>query len=164
MSVVIKTNVGDMTFVLHAKECPKAAYNFLALSASGYYNGTKFHRNVPKFLVQGGDPTGTGRGGDSVFASRYFDDEGFGSTFHATRGVLSMAKKGIKPNTNASQFFIIYQPQPQLDGTYTAFGQLTAGQDVLNQIEASGESEIVIEDVTVISNPFADGTLSSPII
>lgn len=138
MAVVLHTTHGDLPVLLHFKECPKACFNFLALCASGYYDGCCFYRHIPGVLLQSGDPSNTGRGGESIFArqpaevtsevsnttvqSRYFEDEGFGVTHHHSRGILSMAHKGVKMDTNASQFFITLSPQPTLNGVYTAFG------------------------------------------
>ena len=94
MSVTLHTSHGDVCVKLYCRQCPKACFNFLALCASGYYDGSTFHRSVPNFIVQGGDPTGTGKGGVSCFPHQpYFEDEGFGETFHNKRGVLSMAHK-----------------------------------------------------------------------
>lgn len=186
MSVVLHTSVGDLQFVLHVDACPCSSFNFLALCASGYYDNSIFHRNIRTFIVQGGDPTGTGKGGESVFtryrhqqgtastsgsASKYFQDEGFGVTTHSKRGVLSMAHRGSKANTNASQFFITYDAQRSFDGVYTAFGEVSSGFEVLAAIEALGtalqpgdavaaeQQHIVrILGTTVLSNPFADGS------
>lgn len=177
MSVTLHTSVGDLQFVLHCRSCPRAAFNFLALAASGYYDGTKFHRNIPRFIAQGGDPTGTGKGGASVYAhyrnartdagsfaassgsnNNYFDDEGFGETFHNRRGVISMAHRGTRANTNASQFFVSYGPHASFDGTYTAFGELQGGEDVLDAVErcAGEDVQVDIRHCTVTSNPFAE--------
>ncbi|CUI11163.1 cyclophilin type peptidyl-prolyl cis-trans isomerase, putative [Bodo saltans] len=182
MSVTLHTSVGDLPFVLHWRSCPRAAFNFLALAASGYYNGTTFHRNLAGFIAQGGDPTGTGKGGSSVYSHyrqqkksvsadgatagssgsvAYFDDEGFGETFHSRRGVLSMAHRGTKPNTNASQFFVTYAPVPSFDGSYTAFGELQGGDAILDALEQCSKDQIVVKllDCTVTYNPFAEKTI-----
>lgn len=137
MSVVLHTSYGDLPVALHYKECPRTCFNFLALCASGYYDGCQFYRHFPGTLLQTGDPTNTGKGGDSIFThapddklngsiarDRFFDDEGFGALSHNRRGVLSMAHKGPKPNTNASQFFVLCAPQPSFDNVYTAFGEV----------------------------------------
>ncbi|KPA86421.1 putative Peptidyl-prolyl cis-trans isomerase (cyclophilin) [Leptomonas pyrrhocoris] len=154
MAVVLHTTSGDLPVLLHYQTCPLACFNFLALCASGYYDGCHFYRHFPRILLQTGDPTNSGKGGESIFArlpppsaasssdgaqgsentvvssveaagittSRYFRDEGFGETTHTRRGVLSMAHRGTKADTNASQFFITTSPQPSFDGVYTAFG------------------------------------------
>ena len=99
---------GDMKFELFCKEAPMACRNFLALSAKGYYNGSKFHRNIRGFILQGGDPTGTGKGGESIYPteSKFFHDELVEGLKHDKRGVLSMANSGA--NKNGSQFFVTY--------------------------------------------------------
>lgn len=145
MAVVLHTTHGDLPVLLKYAECPQASFNFLALCAAKYFDGCAFYRHIPGILMQTGDPTNTGKGGESVFANvpaeasegsifpphvasagakRYFDDEGFGTTTHAARGTLSMAHRGTKPNTNASQFFILTSAQPSFDGIYTAFGNV----------------------------------------
>ncbi|KAJ0770024.1 putative peptidylprolyl isomerase [Helianthus annuus] len=106
--------------------------NFLALCASGYYDGTIFHRNIKGFMIQGGDPTGTGKGGTSIWGKK-FNDEIRESLKHNARGVLSMANSG--PNTNGSQFFITYAKQPHLNGLYTIFGKVIHGFEVLDLME-----------------------------
>jgi peptidyl-prolyl cis-trans isomerase-like 3 len=106
--------------------------NFLALCASGYYDGTIFHRNIKGFMIQGGDPTGTGRGGNSIWG-RKFNDEIRESLKHNARGILSMANSG--PNTNGSQFFISYAKQPHLNGLYTIFGRVIHGFETLDVME-----------------------------
>jgi cyclophilin family peptidyl-prolyl cis-trans isomerase len=93
---------------------PRTAFNFLALAASGYYDGTLFHRNVRGFMVQGGDPTGTGKGGESIWGGK-FPDEIRAELTHSARGILSMANSG--PGTNAAQFFITYAKHPHLDNS-----------------------------------------------
>ena len=99
---------GDLKFELHCKEAPLACRNFLSLCAKGYYTGTKFHRNIRGFILQGGDPAGTGKGGESIYPteSKFFSDEICEGLLHDRRGVLSMANSG--PNKNGSQFFILY--------------------------------------------------------
>ena len=105
MSLIIHLkNFGDLKFELYIDEAPLACENFLALSASDYYNGSKFHRNIKGFIIQGGDPTGTGKGGKSIFGSPFADE--INKMKHDQRGILSMANSG--PNKNLSQFFISY--------------------------------------------------------
>ncbi|XP_021904490.1 peptidyl-prolyl cis-trans isomerase CYP18-1 [Carica papaya] len=122
MSVTLHTNLGDIKCEIFCDEVPKAAENFLALCASGYYDGTIFHRNIKGFMIQGGDPTGTGKGGTSIWGKK-FNDEIRESLKHNARGILAMANSG--PNTNGSQFFIAYAKQPHLNGLYTVFGYLS---------------------------------------
>jgi cyclophilin family peptidyl-prolyl cis-trans isomerase len=124
---VLETEDGEMTVDLFARDVPVTVNNFVFLARQGYYNDTTFHRVIPGFMAQGGDPTGTGRGGPGY----QFDQE---ITEHKhLDGTLSMANAG--PNTNGSQFFICYGPQPHLDGGYNIFGQVTGGMDVLGKIK-----------------------------
>ncbi|KAL3159109.1 hypothetical protein ABBQ32_011106 [Trebouxia sp. C0010 RCD-2024] len=116
MAVTLNTNLGSLKLELYCEQAPKAAENFLALCASGYYDGTLFHRNIKGFMIQGGDPTGTGKGGKSIFPSPNgkFPDEITDTLKHTKRGIVSMANSG--PNTNGSQFFITYNKHPHLNG------------------------------------------------
>ncbi|CAA6656264.1 unnamed protein product [Spirodela intermedia] len=141
MSVTLHTNLGDIKCEIACDEVPKTAENFLALCGSGYYDGTIFHRNIKGFMIQGGDPTGTGKG-------------------HNARGILSMANSG--PNTNGSQFFITYAKQPHLNGLYTIFGRVIHGFEVLDIMEKTqtgpGDrplAEIRLNRVTIHANPLA---------
>lgn len=134
--------------------------NFLALCASGYYDGTIFHRNIKGFIVQGGDPTGTGRGGESIWKAA-FADEIQPHLAHTKRGIVSMANSG--PNTNGSQFFITYGKQAQLNNVYTVFGQVIDGFETLDLMERVPCDEhdkptnpIVIESIEIHANPIAD--------
>ena len=122
MAVTLHTNHGDMKLEIFCDSVPRTAFNFLALAASGYYDGTLFHRNVKGFMLQGGDPTGTGKGGESIWGGK-FSDELRSENTHAARGTLSMANSG--PNTNGSQFFMTYAKHPHLDNNYTVFGKGT---------------------------------------
>ena len=126
-SATMETSKGTLTLELFAKDVPKTVNNFVFLARQGFYDGTTFHRVIADFMVQGGDPTGTGAGGPGY----KFADE-FTSHKHAA-GTLSMANSG--PNTNGSQFFITYVATPWLDGKHTVFGQLTGNSmDVLKKI------------------------------
>ena len=132
-TATIETEKGDMVLELFAKDAPITVNNFVALSREGFYDGTTFHRVIPGFMVQGGDPTGTGGGGPGYS----FEDE-VNQRRHVT-GALSMANSG--PNTNGSQFFITYAPQPHLDGKHTVFGLLIEGMDVLKNITPRDPSQ-----------------------
>ncbi|XP_026462830.1 peptidyl-prolyl cis-trans isomerase-like 3 [Ctenocephalides felis] len=132
MSVTIHTDVGDMKVEVFCEDCPLAAENFLALCASDYYNGCLFHRNIKGFIVQTGDPTGTGKGGTSIW-NKKFKDEFKENLKHNERGMISMANNG--PNTNSSQFFITYSEQPSLDLKYTVFAKVIDGFDTLDELE-----------------------------
>ena len=123
----IRNAKGEITLELFGADAPLTVENFVNLARSGFYDGTTFHRVIPGFMAQGGDPTGTGRGGPGY----QFRDE-FSSRRHDAAGVLSMANAG--PNTNGSQFFITLGPTPHLDGKHTVFGRVTAGMDVLRSI------------------------------
>uniref|UniRef100_A0A8C4XVI8 Peptidyl-prolyl cis-trans isomerase n=1 Tax=Falco tinnunculus TaxID=100819 RepID=A0A8C4XVI8_FALTI len=120
MAVTLHTDVGDIKIELFCERTPKTCENFLALCASNYYNGCVFHRNIKGFMVQTGDPLGTGKGGNSIWGKK-FEDEFSEYLKHSVRGVVSMANNG--PNTNGSQFFITYGKQPHLDMKYTVFGK-----------------------------------------
>ena len=112
MAVTLHTQLGDLKVELRCDTAPRCSFNFLALAASGTYDGTPFHRLMPGFMVQGGDPTGTGKGGQSVWGGT-FGDEFHPDNAHDARGVLSIANKG--PDTNRSQFFFTFGPQPHLN-------------------------------------------------
>ena len=124
----ITTNRGDIVLDLYPEHAPKTVNNFVALARDGFYDGVVFHRVIPNFMVQGGDPTGTGRGGPGY----QFEDEFAGNPLRHERGVISMANAG--PNTNGSQFFITHGPQPHLDGKHTVFGRVTEGLDVVDGV------------------------------
>ncbi|MFC1918921.1 peptidylprolyl isomerase [Chloroflexota bacterium] len=126
-TATIETGKGDLVLELFASDVPVTVNNFVFLARDGFYNGVTFHRVIPDFMVQGGDPTGTGAGGPGYS----FADE-FTEHTHVT-GALSMANAG--PNTNGSQFFITYTPQPHLDGRHSVFGQLTDGMNILKKIK-----------------------------
>ncbi len=128
-TATIETSSGSIECELFAKDAPHTINNFVFLAREGFYNGTKFHRVIPDFMVQGGDPTGTGRGGPGY----KFHDETFGNPHKHGKGSLSMANSG--PNTNGSQFFITHSPQPHLNGKHTVFGQVTSGQNVVDKIK-----------------------------
>ena len=126
-TATIETGKGNIVLELFASDVPVTVNNFVFLAREGFYDGTTFHRVLPSFMAQGGDPTGTGTGGPGYT----FTDE-FTKHTHVT-GALSMANAG--PNTNGSQFFITYTPQNHLDGRHSVFGQLIDGMDVLEAIE-----------------------------
>jgi cyclophilin family peptidyl-prolyl cis-trans isomerase len=127
-SAILKTDKGDITVELFAEKTPITVNNFVFLSRQGFYDGTIFHRVINDFMVQGGDPTGTGSGGPGY----RFGDEFHPSLRHDKPGILSMANAG--PNTNGSQFFITHVATPWLNGKHSVFGQVTAGMDVLLSI------------------------------
>ena len=128
-TATIETNRGKIVIALAVEHAPKTVNNFVFLAKEGYYDGISFHRVISNFMVQGGDPTGSGRGGPGY----KFEDETRGNPLKHTSKVLSMANAG--PNTNGSQFFITHSPQPHLDGKHTVFGTVTAGADVVDAIK-----------------------------
>ncbi len=150
---IIKTNMGTIEVELFADQTPKTVENFVGLAEKGYYNGIIFHRVIKDFMLQAGDPTGTGRGGASFWGGK-FEDEFVSDLKHDTPGMLSMANAG--PNTNGSQFFITLVPTPWLDGKHTVFGKVINGMDVVYAIgkvkTAAGDKpvdEVVMEEVII---------------
>jgi peptidyl-prolyl cis-trans isomerase B (cyclophilin B) len=145
----LHTNHGDITVELFDDDAPKTVENFRKLASDDFYNGVIFHRVIKDFMIQGGDPTGTGRGGPGYTFEDEFNDN------KVVRGALAMANAG--PNTNGSQFFIVTtDAAPWLDGKHTVFGRVTDGMDVVDKIEASEtdgndkpRSDAVIERVAL---------------
>ncbi|KAI8884000.1 peptidyl-prolyl cis-trans isomerase-like 3, partial [Backusella circina FSU 941] len=164
-SVTFHTDLGDLKVEVFCESVPKSAENFLALCASGYYDGNLFHRNIPGFMVQvnvtTGDPTGSGKGGNSIWG-RKFNDEIRSTLKHNARGILSMANSG--PNTNGSQFFITYAKHPHLDTKYTVFGKVIDGADstldALEKVPVDEKNrpvrEVRIKSTTIHANPIAE--------
>ena len=136
--IIVKTDKGDIEGVLYPGKAPVTVANFLNLAKRGYYNDLTFHRVIPDFMVQGGDPTGTGSGGPGY----RFEDECTPELKHDKPGIFSMANAG--PGTNGSQFFITHVPTPWLDGKHTVFGSVTKGQDIVNAV-AQGDKIKSIE-------------------
>lgn len=126
--IIVHTDKGDIEATLFASKVPMTTANFLNLARRKYYDGITFHRVISDFMIQGGDPTGTGRGGPGY----RFGDEIDPSLKHSKPGIFSMANAG--PGTNGSQFFITHVPTPWLDGKHSVFGEVTKGQDVVNAI------------------------------
>lgn len=124
----IETPRGTIELELYPQHAPQTVNNFVFLAGEGFYDGTMFHRVIPNFMIQGGDPTGTGRGGPGY---RFADEVRNNPLKHET-GVISMANAG--PNTNGSQFFITHAPQPHLNGKHTVFGKVVKGQSVVDAI------------------------------
>jgi cyclophilin family peptidyl-prolyl cis-trans isomerase len=150
---IIKTNMGTIEVELFEKETPKTVENFTGLAKKGYYNGIIFHRVIDKFMIQGGDPTGTGGGGESLWGGE-FKDEIVSSLKFDKPGYLAMANAG--PNTNGSQFFITTAATPWLNGKHTIFGKVIKGMDVVDTIgkvkTKTGDrpiKDVVMEKVTV---------------
>ncbi|KAK1238592.1 hypothetical protein MKX07_004168 [Trichoderma sp. CBMAI-0711] len=147
-NVVLETSMGNITLELYTKHAPKTTKNFSTLVQRGYYNSTIFHRIIPDFMIQGGDPTGTGRGGASIYGDK-FEDEIDPSLKHAGAGILSMANAG--PNTNGSQFFITLAPTPWLDGKHTIFGRVKSGMGVVRRmgLVPTGPEDRPLEEVKI---------------
>ena len=155
-SAVIQTNKGAIRFELLEDEAPKTTENFVSLAQRGYYNGVIFHRVIKGFMIQGGDPTGTGRGGESAWGGRFNDEISPSSAVYQRgykAGTVAMANAG--PNTNGSQFFIMHVDYP-LPPNYTIFGRVTSGQDVVDAIASAQTdrndrptSEVRMEQVTI---------------
>jgi peptidyl-prolyl cis-trans isomerase-like protein 2 len=156
----IETSHGSLNVELQTETAPRAVWNFVQLAKKGYYNGVTFHRNIRNFMIQGGDPTGTGKGGQSIWGKN-FQDEFDGPLTHDARGIMSMANKG--KNTNSSQFFITYRQAKHLDRRHTIFGRVVGGLDVLQMLEnvpVDGSNrplnDIVMENVVVFVDPFEE--------
>ena len=132
--VVLHTNRGDIVLELFPKAAPLAVENFIKLSKKGYYNGTVFHRVIKGFMIQGGDPTGTGRGGQSIWGKEFKNEYAPNLVFDKPY-LLAMANRG--PNTNGSQFFITVAPTPWLNGGYTIFGKVIKGKGVVDKINST---------------------------
>ena len=129
--VQFDTSVGTFVVELYYRHAPRTCYNMAALAESGYYDGTIFHRIIRDFMVQGGDPTGTGRGGESIYGGK-FADEITRNLKHTGAGIVSMANSG--PNTNGSQFFVTLKSTPFLDGKHTIFGRIYSGMGVVQRM------------------------------
>jgi peptidyl-prolyl cis-trans isomerase B (cyclophilin B) len=138
-SATIETNRGTIELEFFPKEAPKTVNNFVFLAREGFYDGVGFHRVIANFVIQGGDPTGTGRGGPGY----RFEDEFVGNPHRHETGSISMANAG--PNTNGSQFFITHSPQSHLNNKHTVFGKVSSGQDVVDAIQQGD----VMQKVTI---------------
>mmetsp|Transcript_56188 Transcript_56188/g.93636 ORF Transcript_56188/g.93636 Transcript_56188/m.93636 type:complete len:172 (-) Transcript_56188:87-602(-) len=166
MSITLHTTVGNIKIELFCELTPRTAKNFLGLAASGYYNGTTFHRVIKDFIIQGGANKDkqhkNGKAKDqNIFNSQYFEDEIVDTLRFNARGIVAMANKG--PSTNCSQFFITLKEQPQLNNTSTIFGRVIHGFDTLESMEQREVDSknrpteaIKIKSVTIHANPIAD--------
>ena len=169
MALTLHTNLGDIKVELFCAEIPILAENFISLAACGTYDGTLFHRNIRGFLVQGGDPTGTGKGGDALIIPPEAKGSAPGKLAdvfhpllrHDARGIVSMANSG--PGTNGAQFYITYDAQSSLDNIYSVIGKVIGGWDTLDAMEKvpvigkkhRPATDITIKSVTIHANPFA---------
>lgn len=136
MVVIEMDNGGIIRIEVDEKAAPITAANFLKLVKEGFYDGLTFHRVISGFMVQGGDPTGTGTGGSKDTIKGEFASNGYNNPLKHTRGVISMART-MDPNSASSQFFIMHADAPHLDGQYAAFGKVVEGMGVIDQIAAS---------------------------
>jgi peptidyl-prolyl cis-trans isomerase-like 3 len=160
----LHTSRGDIKLEIFCETVPKTAENFLALCASGFYDGSPFHRLIPNFMVQTGSPASDPKSKTSTSiydtSNQLFEDEIRPALRHNARGIVSMANKG--PNSNGSQFFITFAPAPHLDGKNTVFGKLLEGDEVLDDIEkiavdkkSRPQERVEIKKVTIHANPLA---------
>jgi len=160
--VVTSLGGGSLNLELYCEKAPKTCYNFLMLAKAGKYDNCLFHRLVPGFMVQTGDPTGTGAGGESYWGQPFRDEYDLkGAATHDSRGTLAMANKGSA--TNGSQWYITFRPTPHLDKKHTVFGKLVGGEDVLDTIEKipvkTGErpvKPIRITQIVIYQDPFEE--------
>lgn len=133
-TIELQTTQGSIKIQLFGEQAPKTVENFVGLIEKGYYDGIIFHRVIPQFMIQGGDPTGTGMGGESIWG-KPFEDECSPDLRFTKKGLLAMANAG--PNTNGSQFFITTALTPWLDGRHTIFGEVIEGYDIVEKIEST---------------------------
>ncbi|KAF8397926.1 hypothetical protein HHK36_016852 [Tetracentron sinense] len=179
--VTLETSMGSFTVELYYKHSPRTCRNFIELSRRGYYDNVKFHRIIKDFIVQGGDPTGTGRGGESIYGkfvvvvaaamkvgdglvtvaavelySSKFEDEIKPELKHTGAGILSMANAG--PNTNGSQFFITLAPTQSLDGKHTIFGRVCGGMEIIKRLGTvqTDNNDRPIHDVKILRTTVKD--------
>ncbi|KAL4226678.1 Peptidyl-prolyl cis-trans isomerase-like 1 [Mactra antiquata] len=148
-NVTIETTMGSIVVELYWKHAPNTCRNFAELARRGYYNGVKFHRIIKDFMIQGGDPSGTGRGGASIYGKE-FDDEIHSDLRHTGAGILSMANSG--PDTNGSQFFITLGPTQWLDGKHAIFGRVSSGMTCVQRIGLveTDSSDKPVDDIKIV--------------
>lgn len=154
-SIILETTQGSLEFKLYDEVAPKACENFRTHVQNGYYDGVVFHRIIDNFMIQGGDPTGSGRGGDSIWG-KPFEDECDASVTFDRPGLLAMANAG--PGTNGSQFFITTAATPWLHMRHTIFGEVVSGMDTVKKLEAveKDASDRPVEAQTIIAARIAD--------
>lgn len=163
MVIIEMENGGIIKLALDASAAPNTVKNFLSLAGKGYYDGLTFHRIIPGFMIQGGCPDGTGMGGPGYSIKGEFAANGVKNPLKHKRGVISMAR-AMNPNSAGSQFFIMHQDAPHLDGQYAAFGQVTEGMDVVDAIAAvpTGYADQPIEPVRIKSVTLEGETVEEP--
>ena len=147
-AIIEMENGGTMTLELYPEIAPITVENFVKLANEGFYNGLIFHRVIAGFMIQGGDPTGTGMGGPGYQIKGEFAQNGVKNTLKHTRGVISMARSML-PDSASSQFFICHQDAPHLNGDYAAFGHVTEGMDVVDAVCAYGATVVIDGNGTV---------------
>ena len=154
-TAILQTNLGNIEIEFLGDEVPATVANFQKLATSGFYDGTKFHRVIKDFMIQGGDPKGNGTGGPGYSIEGEFTSNGFANSLKHTKGVISMARSQ-SPNSAGSQFFIMSGDATNLDGEYAAFGKVTSGLDVLDKIRSvetisndAPKKDVVITSITV---------------
>ncbi|PQE21330.1 peptidyl-prolyl ciS-trans isomerase-like 1 protein [Rutstroemia sp. NJR-2017a WRK4] len=148
-TIALETTMGTILLELYPQHAPLTCRNFHTLISRGYYDHCPIHRIIPSFMIQTGDPTGTGRGGTSIYGEK-FADEIHPELKHTGAGILSMANSG--PNTNGSQFFITLAPTPWLDGKHTIFGRVKGGMGVVKRLGLvrTGEGDRPVEEVKIL--------------
>lgn len=163
MVIIEMDNGGIIKLALDASAAPNTVKNFLSLADKGYYDGLTFHRIIPGFMIQGGCPDGTGMGGPGYSIKGEFAANGVKNPLKHERGVISMAR-AMNPNSAGSQFFIMHQDAPHLDGQYAAFGQVTEGMDVVDAIAAvpTGYADRPIEPVRIKKVTLEGETVEEP--
>ena len=154
-NVTFFTSMGEFEIELYWKHAPKTCHNFYELASKHYYDGTIFHRIIRDFMIQGGDPSGTGRGGESIYGGK-FPDEIHSDLKHVGAGIVSMANSG--PNTNGSQFFVTLAPTPFLDGKHTIFGRIKRGMGVIEKLGnvSTTSKDKPVNDVKIFRATTAD--------
>ena len=163
MVIIEMDNGGIIKLALDASAAPNTVKNFLSLADKGYYDGLTFHRIIPGFMIQGGCPDGTGMGGPGYSIKGEFAANGVKNPLKHKRAVISMAR-AMNPNSAGSQFFIMHQDAPHLDGQYAAFGQVTEGMDVVDAIAAvpTGYADRPIEPVRIKKVTLEGETVEEP--
>ncbi|TGO32624.1 hypothetical protein BHYA_0301g00080 [Botrytis hyacinthi] len=163
VNIALETTMGTITLELYTSHAPKTCTNFETLIRRGYYDSIIFHRIIPNFMLQTGDPTGTGRGGTSIYGEKFEDElsppagTNLPTLKHTGAGILSMANSG--PNTNGSQFFITLAPTPWLDGKHTIFGRVTRGMGTVKRmgLVKTGAEDRPVEEVRILRGRVLEG-------
>ncbi|KAF7898731.1 hypothetical protein EAF00_005177 [Botryotinia globosa] len=163
VNIALETTMGTITLELYTSHAPKTCTNFETLIRRGYYDNIIFHRIIPNFMLQTGDPTGTGRGGTSIYGEKFKDElspragTNLPTLKHTGAGILSMANSG--PDTNGSQFFITLAPTPWLDGKHTIFGRVTRGLGTVKRmgLVKTGAEDRPVEEVRILRGRVLEG-------